>query len=321
MNELWSTFVDRDGNFLEQWQTTAFDARTWEFFLFAYLTSSGYSIPQLHSSPDFLAQRDGVTAAIEAVTTNPSPNFPGVPRATHSDPYDTGEQEEDIREKQANELPIRFGSPLFSKLKKRYWEQPHCHGIPLVFAIEAFHEPSALWFSDASLAQYLFGLRHFPIWSAEGQLLIQSELVSNHIQGEKVIPSNFFNQPEAEHVSAVLFGNVGTVAKFDRMGFQRGYGSDAIVGMYRTGLCYDPNTNADQPAPFQYDVSRRDPPESWGEGLVVIHNPHALRPLSRDFFVNAAQTYMEDGEVYTDVPLPFHPYASRTITLVAAETE
>src|SRR5258708_33661836 len=88
LRELWTEFIDVDGNFLEQWQTTAFDARTYEFFLFAYLLKSGYTINRDYDRPDFMIDRGGFTIAIEAVTTNPSP-VTRTPRNPDSDPFGT----------------------------------------------------------------------------------------------------------------------------------------------------------------------------------------------------------------------------------------
>ena len=46
-------YEDTDGNFVEQFQTTAFDARVWELYLFATFTELGYApTPQL-AIPDF----------------------------------------------------------------------------------------------------------------------------------------------------------------------------------------------------------------------------------------------------------------------------
>jgi len=36
-------YEDTDGNFVEQFQTTAFDACIWELYLFATFTELGYS--------------------------------------------------------------------------------------------------------------------------------------------------------------------------------------------------------------------------------------------------------------------------------------
>ena len=217
-NEIFQDFTDTDGNFLGQFQTTGFDSRTFELYLYAYLSRSGYTVNREHEQLDFIATRGGVAVAIEATTVNPTQT---------KDTIDTRKlidlTTEELREKLSNELPIRFGGPLFSKLNKKYWELEQCRWIPIVFAIEAFHEEGSLYFSDSSLGQYLYGLRHYPDWIEDGHLVVKSEEVKDHKWGAKVIPSNFFQQPNAEHVSAVIFSNSGTYTKFCRMGYQAGY--------------------------------------------------------------------------------------------------
>ena len=69
---IFTDFVDRDGNFVEQFQTTGFDQRTWELFLFAYLHNAGFSFDVSHSRPDFVCEKGGEWIAIEATTANPS---------------------------------------------------------------------------------------------------------------------------------------------------------------------------------------------------------------------------------------------------------
>lgn len=71
INEIFGEFDDPEGNFVEQFQTGAFDARIFELYLFAYLTRSGYRVQRNHAQPDFIATRDGITVAIEATTVNP----------------------------------------------------------------------------------------------------------------------------------------------------------------------------------------------------------------------------------------------------------
>lgn len=56
---VFADFDDSDGNFIEQFQTTGFDARTWELFLFAYLVSSGFAVDRAHVVPDFMCEKAG----------------------------------------------------------------------------------------------------------------------------------------------------------------------------------------------------------------------------------------------------------------------
>jgi hypothetical protein len=67
------------------------------------------------------------------------------------------------------------------------------------------------------------------------------------------------------------------------------------------------------PEPFAYIVG--DAPESWGQEVVVCHNPRALYPISREFFGEVIQYWMTDaGLCYAGVE--FHPLMSLTTTAV-----
>lgn len=309
LEDVYRDFDDPDGNFLEQFQTTGFDARFFEFYLFAYFSRSGYEVDRAHPTPDFLVTRGGVSVAVEATTVNPPVS--GVLK-DHGRTI-AGLSPPELREYMRNELAIRFGSPLFSKLGKRYWELPHCRDMPFVLAIQAFHDAHSLSLSDNALMSYVFGLATAASWSEEASLDVATESIEEHTLGPKTIPSNFFGQPGAEHISAVAFTNSGTHGKFSRMGYQHGFGSDEIE-MIRSGLCYTPHPDAMDPTYFSYNLD--DPPfvESWGQGLVVMHNPSCLHPLPRQYFVDAVQAYTEGGKLVTE-HRSWHPYASTTVTV------
>ena len=84
---------------------------------------------------------------------------------------------------------------------------------------------------------------------------IQTESVESHTSGSKTIPSNFFEQPRAEHISAVIFTNSGTHAKFTRMGFQQGFGNDHFE-VIRRGFSYTPDPDAKDATFFSYCLSQ-----------------------------------------------------------------
>jgi len=314
MQRLFDQFHDVDGNFVEQFQTTGFDARTWELYLFAVWTNHGFALDRTHERPDYLLERAGVSFGVEAVTSNPPP---GSPPQT---PGGKIRSLADVLEHRRNIIPIRLGSPLFSKLKKKYWELPQMKDKPLVFAIEAFHDADSLGFSDGALISYLYGLEHHPAWDGQGNLIVQQSHVARHQHNGKEIPSGFFNQPGAENVSAVIFSNSGTIAKFQRMGYASGSYSQ-IYTIRRAGFCYDWTPNAHEPAWFQYEVGDPDYPETWGQGLTIHHNPRAKHPLGMDVFEGFFQGWLrEDGQYVSEIP-DFHPYASKTMCLVPMPDE
>lgn len=300
MEESFSTFKDVDGNFVEQFQTTGFDARIWELYLHAYLTANSFCIDRSYKTPDFLVKKDNKIINIEAVTANPSMISPK-----------KESPKEDLIEMRDNEIPIRIGSALYSKLKKQYWKLPHVKEKPLVFAIENFSSQMALNFSDSSLISYLLGVK--PNWERglQGILRISFEKIEEHSVDNKKIPSGFFYQKGAEYISAVLFSNAGTVAKFNRMGQQGRYKANDIR-MIRIGMCSDYNPDSAAPASFQYEVGDLKYKETWGQGLMVAHNPRAVYPLEPFFFPEAGVHLFENGEYKTYLP-SFHPFMSKTV--------
>ena len=213
-------------------------------------------------------------------------------------------------------MPIKFGGPLTAKLRKRYWTLPHVAGKPLLFAIQDFHAPQSMVLASSGLGIYLYGYDHDWHYDAEGQLIIEPRRVTEHRWGEKGIPSGFFDQPEAENVSAVLFNNSATVSKFNRMGFVAGFGSRRVQ-MIRNGFALNPAPNAAAPIPFGHNVDENYW-ETWSEGLDIFHNPRALHPLDPRHFPTALHhTLQADGMVSTlRLTDEFHPLTSSTHILV-----
>ena len=306
LDDVYQGFDDRDGNFLEQFQTTGFDERFFELYLFAYFSRSGFSIDRTHAVPDFLVERQGIKVAIEATTVNP-PQTGAVKRFGRSLKDVSGK---DARDYFLNELPIRFGSPLFSKLQKKYWTLKQCRDRPFVIAIEAFHEADAHLISDNSLLSYLYGSTDTAHWADDGKLEIQHHPIEKHQLGQKEIPSNFFGQPGTENVSAVVFSNSGTLGKFSRMGYQHGFGCETI-DVSRWGFWFNPDPNTMDPTFMAYNLDAPPFVEPWGQGLIVFHNPACKYPLPRGYFVNAVQGYVKGGAFVAE-HVGWHPIATKT---------
>ena len=68
------------------------------------------------------------------------------------------------------------------------------------------------------------------------------------------------------------------------------------------------------PTFFVYHMSDPLVEEKWGQGMVIFHNPNALYPVPKDFFLDALQGYLEDDKYKADVPY-WHPYTSMTRSL------
>jgi hypothetical protein len=303
MREAFARMGERDRNFIEQFQTSGLDARVSELYLFAAFDAAGLHPYSVGDAPDFMLRGHSHDWAVEATTANPSGGGPPPPLP---DEHDALQAYID------GELVVRLGGALFSKLNRRYWELDHVAGKPLVLAIQNFASEEAHQLADTALIDYLFGLRTFGEVDGSGHLQIYNAEVAEHV-GSKTIPSHFFALPEARNISAVLWTNSGTVAKFARMGFQRGMDSEGIH-MYRAGLRYVMDPDATEPAPFKYEVGARW--ELWEEGLVMAHNPHAALPLPQSAFPGIVHHELRaDGLVETTFPM-FHAFRSRTWIVV-----
>lgn len=319
MTEMMKHYVDIDGNFVEQFQTTAFDSRIWELYLYAALLEMGLFVSKEHEAPDFEVRQRRRKVFIEAVIVGPSPKDPpmeldkfGAPALRSPDA---------VRDLLKTRMPIRFGSALYSKLSrsKPYWELQHVKGNSLVFAVADFHEDHSMTWTSPALMEYLYGVTHDFRFDDAGQLIISPIEIKTHEYNGKVIPSGFFLQPGAENVSAVLFSASGTISKFNRMGKLAGFGLPNQM-IWRCGVCYDHDPNAVLPKSFMHDVKQGSVTESWSEGLSMFHNPTAIQPVDPSMFRNIAHHFLVDGQIRSTLP-EFHPYSSFTWNIMLRDGE
>lgn len=286
---------DVDGNFVEQFQTRGFDARVWELYVFSTLTEAGLDIHRPDPAPDFVANGLAGTFAIEATTINPAqrrgvtvPSAKPVPGADTRDYYE-------------NYLPIRYAGPLTAKLAKRYWDSPASADMPLVFAIQDFHDAMSMAYSGQALATYLYGRRFAGSRDSKGNLIITPTVVTDHVWGSKTVPSGFFTQADSENIAAIIFNTQGTLSKFNRMGVQAGFGSDR-VHLVHSGIVVDPDPRADQPMSFGHEVTSSTQ-ERWIDGMDVFHNPNAICPLDPRLLPGAAHhRLLPNGLIETTAP-------------------
>lgn len=296
-NEIGPWLAPQDPHLVTEFQSKAFDQRIWEIYLWAVLREFSLDV-ELLEAPDFRCRGPGIDFCIEATTAAPSQSGA---LAEHPKPASI----EETRDFLNDYMPMKYGSALFSKLTKtdkqdrHYWQRDESKNKPFVLAIADFHAPTAgmeigsMTYTQSALWQYLYGSRVY--WEmVDDQLVIKPEKIGKHKYGKKEVPSGFFDQPNAENVSAVIFSNAGTLAKFDRMGVAAGFGAEGHT-YQRFGLRYDPDPNALMGIPFSEDVTAEGYEEYWTQEIQVFHNPNALRPLPFDWLLGASHHYFEDG--------------------------
>ncbi|WP_213815227.1 hypothetical protein [Glaciihabitans sp. dw_435] len=275
-------FENQDGSFVEQFQTTAFDARIWELYLWAMLREANLRVEQPKPAPDFLARGLEGDFYVEATTANPPPSDKVVPVP------ETGEATFDYIH---NYLPTRFSGPLCAKLDKRYWERKGVEDIPFVIAIQDFHRELSMTWSQSALFEYLYGVRIEEV-EIDGSMQDVEVPVTNIKWGDKELPSGFFKLADSEHISAVAFNAAGTLTKFNRMGIAAGMGEPTVRAQH-AGRRFSNSTDGVEEA-FSHLVTE-DYEEGWIDGLTVFHNPSALRPLPFEALPGAAHVFEEGG--------------------------
>lgn len=304
ISELALWLAPKDPHFVREFQTNGFDQRLWELFLWAAFREFSLDVEQLEA-PDFRCRGPGLDFTVEATTVAPSEEGP---LKEHPNPKTPDERESFLRDY----MPMKFGGPLTSKLNKtnaegqHYWERPESEGKPFTIAIADFHKPAEedelgpMTYTQSALWQYLYGSR--VTWRFEDdQLIIDSHLIDEHEYKGKKVPSGFFDLPEAENVSAIIFSNAGTIAKFDRMGVAAGFGADGH-GYFRVGLKYNRDPNAVVGESFYVDVADPSYEEYWTQEIQVFHNPNAKVPLPFEALVGATHHVYEDGQMHSYSP-------------------
>ena len=152
---------------------------------------------------------------------------------------------------------------------------------------------SALW-------PYLYG--HRIEWELiDGQLVTSAVKGVSHSYKNKTIETGFFDLPDAENISAVIFSNAGTLSKFDRMGIAAGYIPEGYK-YFRTGFKLNPDPDAVHPNFFYEEIGGDEYTEFWSDELQVFHNPNALIPLNEKVFEGVTQHFFKGGEQITISP-------------------
>ena len=323
VREIGPWLAPADPHFVEEFQFRQFDQRLWELYLWASFRELGFDIAQLES-PDFLCSAPGIEFAVEATTVAPSQSGA---LASHPEP----KTHDEMRDFLADYMPMKFGTPLTNKLNKidsegrHYWEREETKDKPFVIAVADFHKQAeqhqlgSMTYTQSALWPYLYG--HRVNWEfVDGQLRTSAVQNPMHKFGDKEVPSGFFDLPGAENVSAVLFSNAGTLAKFDRIGVTAGFAAPSHRYI-RFGYRFNPDPNATMGIPFTDDVASANYVEGWSDELQIFHNPNARIPLSHHWLSGLSQFYFDaSGDQLSLIP-DHHVWSSGTMLVRIKDEE
>lgn len=306
-------FIDKDGNFRKQFQTTEFNQRLWELFLYKLFNDTGFQIVDSeHEYPDFEIDKNGQKLFVEAVSTNPTDNdsiSPLLLKGLKSNLL--ASLKAFISNQLLNQYSLKISNALYSKLQKEYWTNKWVEGSPLIIAINAFHNPYTSMIPDAKIIEYLYKKKLKIKTDSRGNQKSEYSQIDDIEFNKRIKPSGFFELPNSKNISAVIFNNERPIWKFNRMGYLDTDSESSLMARY--GFQYDSSPGVLKSKEYNYIVKRVNHIEEWKEGVSVFHNPNAKVPLNKDLFDGYRQMWIGNNGEYEGYTPEFFPFTSQTI--------
>lgn len=306
-------FVDRDGKFVKEFQTT-FNSSFWELYVYAALKQLGLQVDLSNPRPDFLVDGEAGSLALEAVVAlNPrelSPDW-----AKHSPVTDVGLG--DDRERFLNLSTLRLAQAIQAKSEKwlsSYSKLPECAERAYVICVAPFEQPLAHRQGTQAIARVLFGepqeLSLAEDWG--GTCVGGVDLVEVFKPSGARVQLGLFRDPGFAHVSGVLFSALATWSKVSALAVDDGRPMSFQTVRVRSNGVLEPRV-----------VPKRDYVEGLLEGLHLLVNPFAERPLDIAPWVEAGVGIhrLLGRELARDVKVPDSVLGARVcFTVFVAET-
>ena len=170
----------------------------------------------------------------------------------------------------------------------------------VAFALADFHAPGSMVWSREALPTYLYGIFAQAETRPEGRVAVGTPV--ERLIDKNEIPAGLFRDPAMSRLSAIIFSNAATIAKFNRMGFLAGLRPPRLT-MRRRGIFFDRTPGAVDPIDFDLNILSDEYAALWPEGemwsleLEVFHNPLAASPLNPDLLPLATHWLERDGEL------------------------
>lgn len=294
LNQLYLAFPKPDKNWASDCQTSNFHTRLWEAQLLASFREQGLLVTQPFDSPDFrIENRAGGEGWVEAVTANPSEPYNHV-NAPKSVPPATRE------ELFFGPAALRFAKTLGNKLARGYDRLTHVKGKPFMIAIADFKAPASMVWSREALIGYLYGLSA-EVAQVNGRR-VAVPVKATHLLGPTSFPAGLFAGDQHAELSAVMFSNACSLAKFNRVAISAGAEPEGLR-YTRVGKFFDRTPGALDGIPFSLDVASAEYRNLWPHGyepwsaeLEVFHNPFARHPMPLELLPEATHWFDREGD-------------------------
>ena len=291
--EQWASgFIDRDGKFLKEFQTS-FNSGFWEIYLHALFKHLSLEADYSYPSPDFLINTRYGEFIVEATTANAAQN--------KRNEWDRSFDQEELETlKDLNRLNfeaiIRLSNALIQKCRafeKNYKNLKHVPGKPFVVAIAPFEQPHFNIQYDRPIKALLYdhyveeqlSLDHPEAFDGRAPVVNLGYIEKDN--GAE-IPLGVFNDDSMSEISALIFSCTATWGKLSAMGSN----SETIV----TSIW----SSDDYGKPEKRESASDKHVEKLQDGVQVYHNPNAKHPLPVEIFNHdgIVQVYLdfETGE-------------------------
>ncbi len=261
--EKWAEgFVDRDGKFVKEFQTT-FNSSFWELYLFAVLKSLQIEINFSFPSPDFLSLASNLS--IEAVCANHA----------HDDIPEWEKSIKEIIDATKDfvweQSTIRLSNAFLYKVNKYrdlYSQQQHMKGRPFIIAISNYTKFDFFLEGDVPMQRLLID----PL-----------ELKSLKKKNGADVPLGLFRSDKFSDISAVLYSSLATFGK------ARALSDDDGKFLFKAIRIKDNLT------PILIEKTKQEYIESLCDGLRLFVNPYAKHPINLDNFADPGiRTFLSD---------------------------
>jgi hypothetical protein len=289
----WSQgFVDRDGKFVREFQTT-FNSSFWELYLHAGFKELGFTIDFSKPAPDFYLQSDDGEFLAEAVTANHPDGFRPEWDWNATPPEDFDEF--------LRLATVRIANAITEKHKKyitSYANLSHVKGKPFVLCVAPFEQPGFFFQGSRAITRVLFGFDEVLTIKSDGEIIPVGEARMTRILKDSgaEVPLAVFTDARMEDVSAVIFSNTATWGKLRAL--HTSPKPDIIFSSTR----FAPG----QTSPKAEVVSGEYYHETLLDGLHLFINPYAKNKLNIRSFTSrevAIHTFSPESLNY----VPWYP--------------
>lgn len=272
-------FVDRDGKFVKEFQTT-FNSSFWELYLFAVFKELDLEVDFSYSSPDFVFKAKKYSGVAEAVTSSNPENY--------RPEWDPNLEKDKNFEDFLRLSTIRLANSIdkkYKKYKEKYSKLSHVKEKPFILCVAPFEQPFFVDQRLSAIYRVLYSLGEAIILDPQeystnaNRSCVQTQYPQVQKKPGVNIELGFFSKPMMPEISAVVFSTTATTSKVRALAKWSGKEFPLIQF---AAIRHSSNTS--QPQLIQ--ATKENYKETLLDGLNIFLNPFATNPIDTSLFEN-----------------------------------